>query len=158
MFHFPRLAPATLFIHVAAAGLYSGWVSPFRNRRVNGYLAPHRRLSQLITSFIAFQRQGIRPLLLITCLKKTCLLLFLFNCQRSVTCATAETNSDKNNKSTYSFCQTRFNNGGGEGNRTPDPLRAKQMLSQLSYAPDLWWAWKDLNFRPHAYQACALTT
>ncbi len=27
--------------------------------------------------------------------------------------------------------------GGGEGNRTPDPLRAKQMLSQLSYAPDL---------------------
>jgi len=19
------------------------------------------------------------------------------------------------------------------------------------------WAWKDLNFRPHAYQACALT-
>ena len=21
-----------------------------------------------------------------------------------------------------------------------------------------WWAWKDLNFRPHAYQACALTT
>ena len=21
-----------------------------------------------------------------------------------------------------------------------------------------WWAWEDLNFRPHAYQACALTT
>ena len=21
----------------------------------------------------------------------------------------------------------------------------------------LWWAWKDLNFRPHAYQARALT-
>ena len=21
-----------------------------------------------------------------------------------------------------------------------------------------WWAWKVLNFRPHAYQACALTT
>ena len=21
-----------------------------------------------------------------------------------------------------------------------------------------WWAWKELNFRPHAYQACALTT
>ena len=20
-----------------------------------------------------------------------------------------------------------------------------------------WWAWEDLNFRPHAYQACALT-
>ena len=25
--------------------------------------------------------------------------------------------------------------GGGDGNRTHDPLRAKQMLSQLSYAP-----------------------
>ena len=24
--------------------------------------------------------------------------------------------------------------------------------------PPIWWAWEDLNFRPHAYQACALTT
>ena len=22
---------------------------------------------------------------------------------------------------------------------------------------ELWWVWEDLNFRPHAYQACALT-
>ena len=21
----------------------------------------------------------------------------------------------------------------------------------------IWWAWIDLNYRPHAYQACALT-
>ncbi len=21
----------------------------------------------------------------------------------------------------------------------------------------IWWAWGDLNLRPHAYQACALT-
>ena len=66
--------------------------------------------------------------------------------------------------------------GGGAGrNRTDDLLLAKQMLSQLSYSPNRmnsqrrllqgpvtplirWWAWKDLNFRPHAYQACALTT
>ena len=57
--------------------------------------------------------------------------------------------------------------GGGERNRTDDPLLAKQVLSQLSYTPvplrrrarpDQWWAWEDLNFRPHAYQACALTT
>ena len=26
--------------------------------------------------------------------------------------------------------------GGGKENRTPDPLLAKQMLSQLSYTPD----------------------
>ena len=24
--------------------------------------------------------------------------------------------------------------------------------------PLSWWVWEDLNFRPHAYQACALTT
>ncbi len=48
--------------------------------------------------------------------------------------------------------------GGGDRNRTDDLLLAKQMLSQLSYAPDKWWAWEDLNFRPHAYQACALAS
>ena len=63
--------------------------------------------------------------------------------------------------------------GGGRRDRTDDPLLAKQVLSQLSYAPTLvtvlrtvasttprslsWWAWLDLNQRPHAYQACALT-
>ena len=61
--------------------------------------------------------------------------------------------------------------GGGEGTRTPDPLLAKQVLCQLSYTPttvegvsdqcrstqSAWWAWEDLNFRPHAYQARALT-
>ena len=35
-------------------------------------------------------------------------------------------------------------NGGGERDRTDDPLRARQVLSQLSYTPisgsDKWWA------------------
>jgi hypothetical protein len=76
--------------------------------------------------------------------------------------------------------------GGAERDRTADPLLAKQVLSQLSYSPNhrkhltanrqdqvnpnkpqfatanlicwcKWWAREDLNFRPHAYQACALT-
>ena len=52
--------------------------------------------------------------------------------------------------------------GGGERDRTDDLLLAKQALSQLSYTPSSlrgvgWWAWEDLNFRPHAYQARALT-
>ena len=49
------------------------------------------------------------------------------------------------------------------------PLLAKQVLSQLSYSPvtlfglnrtndKKWWARVDSNYRPHAYQACALTT
>ena len=57
------------------------------------------------------------------------------------------------------------NNGGAEEDRTPDPLLAKQVLSQLSYSPILlsdrfeaeWWAWVDSNYRPHPYQGCALT-
>ncbi len=63
------------------------------------------------------------------------------------------------------------NLGGAERDRTADPLLAKQVLSQLSYSPIQvsipdrkatqslgWWARADSNCRPHAYQACALTT
>ena len=49
-------------------------------------------------------------------------------------------------------------NGGANRDRTGDLLLAKQALSQLSYSPSSsWWVWMDLNHRPHAYQACALT-
>ncbi len=74
-----------------------------------------------------------------------------------------------------------FAGGGGERNRTDDLLLAKQALSQLSYTPapgirgqrsgitnclipddrspmPEWWAREDLNLRPHAYQARALTS
>ena len=61
--------------------------------------------------------------------------------------------------------------GGARRDRTDDLKLAKLPLSQLSYGPVLnptsrsrspdqpqsWWAWEDLNFRPHAYQARALT-
>ena len=48
--------------------------------------------------------------------------------------------------------------GGANRDRTGDLLLAKQALSQLSYGPEsVWWVWVDLNHRPHAYQACALT-
>ena len=46
----------------------------------------------------------------------------------------------------------RFRDGQlGNRNRAPDELPCSA-CSSLE-----WWAWKDLNFRPHAYQACALT-
>jgi hypothetical protein len=73
-------------------------------------------------------------------------------------------------------------NGGARRDRTDDLMLAKHALSQLSYGPyrgdawipvtsgtfkpasptlsssrEKWWAWEDLNFRPHAYQARALT-
>ena len=53
--------------------------------------------------------------------------------------------------------------GGARRDRTDDLMLAKHALSQLSYGPNdgksekEWWAWEDLNFRPHAYQARALT-
>ena len=48
--------------------------------------------------------------------------------------------------------------GGAGRDRTDDLKLAKLALSQLSYAPkQIWWAREDLNLRPHAYQACALT-
>ena len=67
--------------------------------------------------------------------------------------------------------------GGASRDRTDDLKLAKLALSQLSYGPMTdrnrgsfhfahfvnlavlqWWAEKELNLRPHAYQACALTT
>ena len=60
--------------------------------------------------------------------------------------------------------------GGARRDRTDDLKLAKLALSQLSYGPDQernnkrslrgvgWWARDELNVRPHAYQACALTT
>ena len=51
--------------------------------------------------------------------------------------------------------------GGASRDRTDDLKLAKLALSQLSYGPvftvRVWWAREDLNLRPHAYQACALT-
>jgi hypothetical protein len=63
--------------------------------------------------------------------------------------------------------------GGADRNRTDDLRLAKPALSQLSYSPlgrpaatdccqarpsgKTAWARADLNCRPHAYQACALT-
>ena len=73
-----------------------------------------------------------------------------------------------------SLCRhcTKKGGGGASRDRTDDLKLAKLALSQLSYGPEpwrrgcvdfaditsSWWAEKELNLRPHAYQACALTT
>ena len=60
--------------------------------------------------------------------------------------------------------QQQLSYGGGKRIRTADPLLAGQVLYQLSYTPIIiqnyfcWWAQMDSNHRPHAYQACALTS
>src|SRR4030095_3084284 len=98
---------------------------------------------------------------------------------------TKRTSSKAQTSDTHSqffFFLERSRTGGAERDRTDDLLLAKQALSQLSYGPTLewihgpgsahdgpaprsasslrshsWWAREDLNFRPHAYQARALT-
>ena len=77
----------------------------------------------------------------------------------------------------YAVVKDRKSLGGADRDRTDDFQLAKLALSQLSYGPFItlgtpslvsplplltwttasWWAWIDLNYRPHAYQACALT-
>ena len=52
----------------------------------------------------------------------------------------------------------RWDSGGAGRDRTGDPLRARQVLSQLSYSPRKWWAWVESNYRPHPYQGCALAS
>ena len=82
MFHFPELAHASLCIQLGVTEHDFRRVSPFRNSRIIGCLAPPRDLSQLTTSFIAFRRQGIHPMLLSTCLlEKKLSFQSLCNCQ-----------------------------------------------------------------------------
>ena len=85
MFHFPELAHASLCIQLGVTEHDFRRVSPFRNSRIIGCLAPPRDLSQLTTSFIAFRRQGIHPMLLSTCLLEKNFLPSLFNCKRAIT-------------------------------------------------------------------------
>ena len=42
-----------------------------------------------------------------------------------------------------------------------EPMNAAvkgQCVKPLHQRAKKWWAWGDLNLRPHAYQACALTS
>ena len=65
----------------------------------------------------------------------------------------------KVSRSQRSTPNSKFWIGGGERDRTDDPLLAKQVLSQLSYTPEWtgWWVWLDSNQRPPPYQDGALT-
>ncbi len=64
MFQFPRFA-SVRYVLAYRYLPYGRWVAPFGDRRVTGYLPPHRRLSQAITSFIASDCLGIHRVRLI---------------------------------------------------------------------------------------------
>ncbi len=63
MFQFARFAS---YPYVFRIRYPRGWVSPFRDLRINAYLPAPRSFSQAITSFVAYHRQGIHHMLLVT--------------------------------------------------------------------------------------------
>ena len=144
MFQFPALAPAE------AGDSYRSRVSPFGHPRIKACLPATRGLSQAPASFIAVQRLGIRHTPFYACPPR-----------RQVIHANVDPPVASTTISSRIFKEDRCFAGGGERTRTADLLRAKQVLSQLSYAPNSqgkWWARAGLNSRPRAYQARALTS
>ena len=63
MFQFTRFASHD---YVFIMRYLCRWVSPFGNLRIKAYLPAPRSLSQAITSFVAYHRQGIHHMLLFT--------------------------------------------------------------------------------------------
>ena len=135
MFHFPRSAPKKV-LGLLPVGF------PIQTSTDHRIFSSSPRLIAAYHVFHRLQRQGIRPLLLITCFsRKKPLIISLFNCQRSNgRSSRSQTeiwfDTISSPDVTFQISSAKICLGGGEGNRTHDPLRAKQMLSQLSYAPD----------------------
>ena len=142
--------------------------SPIRISADQCLFTTPRSFSQCITSFFASDCQGIHqmPLLRLILLRINNLPDYLYFSVKSTRSYlfikkvyyTFSIRSYSNSSLLFTLLYNYPPSGGGKEVRTPDPLLAKQVLSQLSYTPNNWWVWEDLNFRPHAYQACALTT
>ena len=114
----------------------SSWSCLIRRPPDQSLLPAPRRISQVATSFIASECQGIqlKPLFAYIIL---CFPLYSF-------------------QNLAFMLRTRDYNCGDKRTRTADICRAKAALYQLSYTPV--WAILDLNQRPHPYQGCALTS
>ena len=144
MFHFPRFAPARLFIQRLVRRHYPPWVSPFGYLRIKAWLAAPRDFSQLPTSFFASCCLGIHRVPLVAW-------SFLFfprvspksNSQRPGSNAmTIPFGHLARHYSTYCSCLlahmlfSKIGLGcGADRDRTDDIQLAKLALSQLSYGP-----------------------
>jgi hypothetical protein len=134
--------------------MYSGWNNPclhglgfpIRKSPDHSLLAAPRGLSQLATSFFAYSRQGIHTHALSSLTIKSTLFTEFSN-SLYATCSCP---------SIYSVFKDRFSR-----------LIKSQESDFGSLAPNfwllpsefvIWWAWVELNYRPHPYQGCALAT
>ena len=158
MFQFRRFPPYTYLFSIQY--ISSTYVDcSIRTSPAQCVLTAPRSFSQLITSFIGSQCQGIRPALLLALPFASCfwVLFELLNSQYFVVFI-----PNKNFYCLYTrsilicitfalFCfQVAFCSW--------EQISINNFLFIEIYSQVLWWAQMDSNHRPHAYQACALTT
>ena len=174
MFHFPRFAPPSLWIQLGVRRHYPPWVSPFGHRRIKAWLAAPRRFSQLPTSFFASCRLGIHrvPFVAWSCVSSGAPLSRAAppsDPRRPGSSAAPVVNRNPYSTTTlllracaYSVVKERKSWWSRSGsNRRHPACKAGALPAELRprYLKRVaWWAWVDLNYRPHAYQACALTS
>ena len=113
----------------------SVWVAPFGNLRIKRLFAPSRSLSQLVTSFIASESQGIHRSLLFTFFKiRLIKKSHLSNMSKNSSSAEALAKVDHVHnlklfsKNESAVAEAMADSGGEYRSRTDDLLRARQAL------------------------------
>jgi hypothetical protein len=119
---------------------------PIRTSPDHSLLAAPRSFSQLTTSFIAYLRQGIHTHALSSLTIKSTShtgthYFALYLCFQSMACATNQN----------CFCPSIFN---CQRSRLPRQPANPTWFAYCRFL--IWWAWVELNHRPHPYQGCAL--
>ena len=157
MFHFPELAPVTLWIRVYGNRTLLRLGFPIQK-------SPGQRIFSssptLIAAYHVFHRLPAPrhpPVALNNLSQKN--LSFSFSVQLSKNRNLRYCRNNLRNKITNSFVPfTKDYLVEAKGIEPPTLCVQSRCSPSWATPPILWWAWKDLNFRPHAYQACALTT
>ena len=121
--------------------------SPIRTSPDHDLLAVPRGLSQLTTSFIAYLRQGIHTHALSSLTIKFTPDTTRPSARRQLAVA--------RQYSVVKDPRTRLSS-----RRRPAllPIFLRKAGRRRLAPPSGWWAWVELNYRPHPYQGCALTT
>ena len=107
---------------------------PIRTSPDHSLLAASRSLSQLITSFIAYLRQGIHT-----------------HALSSLTIKSTSHTTERYSYALLVFCMPV--------NIQLSKISTASAISRTGTPGKLlkfWWAWVELNHRPHPYQGCAL--
>ena len=142
--------------------VYDAWLwhhadCSIRKSAGQSLLTAHRSLSQLTTSFIGSQCQGIRPALLFA----LPFVMVLSSLLKPVVYPTWQFSLSLSFSHSFicyflviqfsrCLCSALF-----QEQNSKDELPSSSELRSWCL---VWWAQMDSNHRPHAYQACALTT